>query len=160
LLGVPSSAATRSALLDVLAAHKARGRALELHTLEAGASRSRAAAAEEAARRAEARYAELAKTAAGLERQLEQARAMLGRARDSSAAGARGGDAEIRSLRARNQALSTALRQREAEVQRMQERLQREIVDRDAVRRERDRVVMAGTQPVPRLGSASDSRCG
>eukprot|EP00962_Isochrysis_galbana_P025136 scaffold7729_cov120-Isochrysis_galbana.AAC.1 len=154
-LGVPSSAAARSALLDVLTAHEARGCAMEKITLEAGAGRSRAAAAEEAARRAEARHAELVKTAAGLERQLDDARGLLSRSRDSSTAGAR--DVEIRSLRARNQALGTAVRQREAEVQRLQERLQREVVDRDAVRRGRERALLAGAHPVPRLGSTSDS---
>jgi hypothetical protein len=158
VLGVPSSAAARSALLDVLTAYETRGRTLEKSTLDAGAGRSRANAAEEAARRAEARYAELAKTVAGLERQLEESRALLRRARDSATAGARGGEAEIRSLRARNQALGTAVRQREAEVQRMQERLQKEVVERDAVRRERERVVLAGTHPAAR--STADSRYG
>jgi len=158
-VGVPSSAAARCGLLDVLSAYESRGRTLESAALEAGSGRSRAAAGEEVVRRAEARCAEMGRAVGGLERQLVDARDALHRAREGSAQSARGGGADLRALKSKNAALGLALKQKEAEVQRMQERLQREVVERETSRRERERTLFAEAHSrSPRPASASDSR--
>ena len=155
----PAATALRSAIEAILADKERLSKALSSATQEADRSTQQLALREEARRLADERLSECQRANTGLEQQLEAAQARLEKQRQAAAAAASEHERSAASQRQKLATLGHQLKAKEAETQRLQERLSRELGERDAAQKQRERQVFQEVhRRAYRPHSAADSR--
>lgn len=148
----PDASAAAAAILKLCEQHEARGRTLERAVVEVDQLAQRDPGAPSI------RAAQYEKSIAALQSQLDSARADNARQTRYASETVKAAELTVRQLKQKVAAQAGQLRQREAEAQRMQERLAK-VPEREAARRERERQVFAEAhRRAARPSSASDSR--
>ena len=149
----------RETLEAVLQAYERNQEALQAALLEAAASEQQSRTHSELLRTTEAKIVELQRSNAALEAQLDLARGRLRQESEQADSAARSAERALGGMRLKVATQTHHLRARDAEVSRLQERLSKELAERDVVQKQRERQVFEEVhRRAARQHSPADSR--